>query len=75
MNLRSTAPAAALLAAPAGASARDAAAGQRVFGRRAAGIADPKAVVPAGSMSFAWLRNAQQRGDLIACLRQATGAR
>jgi cytochrome c len=38
-------------------------------------IADPKAVVPAGSMSFAGLRNPQQVDDLIAYLRQATGAR
>lgn len=37
-------------------------------------IADPKAVVPAGSMSFAGVRNPQQLNDLIAYLRQATGA-
>ncbi|MCB4823726.1 c-type cytochrome [Roseicella aerolata] len=38
-------------------------------------IANPKAVVPAGSMSYAGLRNEQQMNDLIAYLRQATGAR
>ncbi len=37
-------------------------------------IADPKAVVPAGSMSFPGLRNEQQLNDLIAYLRQASGA-
>jgi cytochrome c len=37
-------------------------------------IANPKAVVPAGSMAFAGLRNEQQLNDLIAYLRRATGA-
>ena len=37
-------------------------------------IADPKAVVPAGSVSFAGLRNEQQLNDLMAYLRQASGA-
>jgi cytochrome c len=37
-------------------------------------IVDPKAVVPAGSRSYAGLRNEQQLNDLIAYLRQATGA-
>jgi len=36
-------------------------------------IRDPKAVVPAGSMSFVGLRNDQQMNDLIAYLRQAAG--
>jgi len=34
-------------------------------------LADPKAVVPGGSMSFVGLRNEQQRTDLLAYLRQA----
>jgi len=38
-------------------------------------IAEPKAVVPGGSMSYAGLRNEQQMNDLIAYLRQASGAR
>jgi cytochrome c len=37
-------------------------------------IANPKAVVPAGSMSYVGLRNEQQMNDLIAYLKQATGA-
>lgn len=37
-------------------------------------IANPKAIVPAGSMSFPGLRNEQQIDDLIAHLRQAAGA-
>lgn len=37
-------------------------------------IADPKAVVPGGSMSYVGLRNESQVNDLIAYLRQATGA-
>jgi len=37
-------------------------------------IINPKAVVPAGSMAFAGLRNEQQLNDLIAYLRRATGA-
>jgi cytochrome c len=37
-------------------------------------IVEPKAVVPAGSRSYAGLRNEQQLNDLIAYLRQATGA-
>lgn len=37
-------------------------------------IANPKAVVPAGSMSYVGLRNEQQLNDLIAYLRQAAGA-
>jgi cytochrome c len=37
-------------------------------------IANPKEVVPAGSMSFVGLRNEQQLNDLMAYLRQATGA-
>mgnify|MGYP002780486126 FL=1 len=36
-------------------------------------IANPKAVVPAGSMSYVGLRNEQQMNDLIAYLRQAAG--
>ncbi len=36
-------------------------------------IRDPKAVVPAGSMSYVGLRNEQQLNDLIAYLRQAAG--
>jgi cytochrome c len=37
-------------------------------------IANPKAVIPGGSMAFAGLRNEQQLNDLIAYLRRATGA-
>ncbi|MBM3588965.1 MAG: cytochrome c family protein [Alphaproteobacteria bacterium] len=37
-------------------------------------ITNPKAVVPAGSMAFAGLRNEQQLNDLIAYLRRAAGA-
>ncbi len=37
-------------------------------------ITDPKAVVPAGAMSYVGLRNEQQVNDLIAYLKQATGA-
>ncbi|MBR0682646.1 cytochrome c family protein [Roseomonas eburnea] len=37
-------------------------------------IADPKGIVPAGSMAFAGLRSEQQLNDLIAYLRQAAGA-
>ncbi|GGJ11009.1 c-type cytochrome [Neoroseomonas lacus] len=37
-------------------------------------IANPKAIVPAGSMSFPGLRNEQQVNDLIAYLHQAAGA-
>lgn len=37
-------------------------------------VANPRAVVPGGSMSFPGLRNEQQITDLIAFLRQATGA-
>lgn len=37
-------------------------------------IADPKAVVPGGSMSYVGLRSAPQMDDLIAYLRQASGA-
>jgi len=37
-------------------------------------LRDPEAVVPAGSMAYAGLRNDQQMNDLIAYLRQATGA-
>ncbi len=37
-------------------------------------ITDPKAVVPAGAMSFPGLRNEQQLNDLIAYLRQTGGA-
>ena len=37
-------------------------------------IENSRAVVPGGSMAFAGLRNEQQRNDLIAYLRQATGA-
>ena len=36
-------------------------------------VADPKAVVPAGSMPFAGLRNEQQINDLVAYLHQAAG--
>jgi cytochrome c len=38
-------------------------------------LANPKAVIPAGSMAFAGLRNEQQMNDLIAYLRRATGAK
>jgi cytochrome c len=38
-------------------------------------IANPKAVIPGGSMAFAGLRNEQQLNDLIAYLRRATGAK
>lgn len=37
-------------------------------------VANPRAVVPGGSMSFPGLRNEQQITDLVAFLRQATGA-
>lgn len=37
-------------------------------------IENPRAVVPGGSMAFAGLRSEQQRSDLIAYLRQVTGA-
>lgn len=37
-------------------------------------IVNPRQVVPGGSMVFAGLRNEQQVTDLIAFLRQATGA-
>ncbi|MBX9702225.1 MAG: cytochrome c family protein [Acetobacteraceae bacterium] len=37
-------------------------------------LTNPKAVVPAGTMSYVGLRNEQQMNDLIAYLRQATGA-
>ncbi|WP_135468333.1 c-type cytochrome [Crenalkalicoccus roseus] len=37
-------------------------------------IANPRAVVPGGTMAYAGLRNEQQMNDLIAYLRQATGA-
>jgi len=37
-------------------------------------VANPRQVVPGGSMAFAGLRNEQQVTDLIAFLRQATGA-
>lgn len=36
-------------------------------------VASPKAVVPAGSMPFAGLRNEQQVSDLLAYLHQAAG--
>jgi cytochrome c len=35
-------------------------------------IADPKAVVPGNEMTFAGIRNAQQRADLLALIKQAT---
>ena len=38
-------------------------------------LANPKAVIPGGSMAFAGLRNEQQLNDLIAYLRRATGAK
>lgn len=37
-------------------------------------ITDPKAVVPAGSMSYVGLRNEEQRNNLLAYLRQASTA-
>jgi cytochrome c len=37
-------------------------------------IANPRAFVPGGTMAYAGLRNEQQMNDLIAYLRQATGA-
>ena len=37
-------------------------------------IANPKQVVPAGSMAFPGLKNEQQLNDLIAYLRKASGA-
>lgn len=37
-------------------------------------IANPRSVVPGGSMTFAGLRNEQQITDLLAFLRHATGA-
>jgi cytochrome c len=37
-------------------------------------VTNPKAVVPAGTMAFAGIRNQRQVTDLIAYLRQATGA-
>lgn len=37
-------------------------------------LADPKAVVPGGSMAYPGLRNEQQLNDLIAYLRQASAA-
>ncbi|MBW8270303.1 c-type cytochrome [Caldovatus aquaticus] len=37
-------------------------------------LANPKAVVPRGTMSFVGLRNEQQLADLIAYLRQAAGS-
>lgn len=37
-------------------------------------IADPKAVVPGGSMSYPGLRNEQQLNDLVAYVRQASTA-
>jgi cytochrome c len=36
-------------------------------------IANPKAVIPAGSMSYPGLRNEQQMNDLLAYLQQAAG--
>jgi cytochrome c len=36
-------------------------------------IANPKAVVPAGSMSYPGLKNEQQMNDLLAYLREAAG--
>jgi cytochrome c2 len=38
-------------------------------------VADPKAIVPGGSMSCAGLRQEEQMNDLRAFLRQATGAK
>jgi cytochrome c len=37
-------------------------------------LTDPKAVVPAGSMSFAGIRNEQQLNDLLAYLQRASTA-
>jgi cytochrome c len=37
-------------------------------------LRNPRAYIPGGSMAFAGLRNDQQVADLIAYLRQATGA-
>lgn len=37
-------------------------------------LTDPKAVVPAGSMSFAGIRNEQQLNDLLAFLERASTA-
>lgn len=37
-------------------------------------LTDPKAVVPAGSMSFAGIRNPQQLNDLLAYLQRASTA-
>ena len=37
-------------------------------------LTDPKAVVPAGSMAFAGIRNPQQLNDLIAYLQRASTA-
>ena len=37
-------------------------------------LTDPKAVVPGGSMSYVGLRSEPQMNDLIAYLREATGA-
>lgn len=37
-------------------------------------VANPRAVVPGGSMVFAGIRNERQITDLIAFLRRATGA-
>lgn len=37
-------------------------------------IANPRAVVPGGSMVFAGIRNEKQLNDLIAYLRKVTGA-
>lgn len=37
-------------------------------------LTDPKAVVPAGSMSFAGIRNEQQLNDLLAYLERASTA-
>ena len=37
-------------------------------------LADPKAVVPAGSMSFVGIRNEQQLNDLLAYLQRASTA-
>lgn len=37
-------------------------------------LTNPKAVVPRGSMAFAGIRNEQQMNDLLAYLKQASGA-
>jgi len=37
-------------------------------------LTDPKSVVPAGSMSFAGIRNPQQLNDLLAYLQRASAA-